>query len=95
VAASLEIRLLDLFAFGDGRTVLAGEVIAGPDYIGPMTCELWVADTKCGILKIEGEMLGGKHPKGYRAVSTWDAVAVDRDQILEHPCMLRAVDPEE
>jgi hypothetical protein len=85
-----EMTVADVFAFDDGRTVFAGEVISGPNYIPACDCELLVRSTPVATFRIEGEMLPlNKTQKNLRSVSTKEKVDIALVRYSKGPCKLR------
>jgi hypothetical protein len=65
------MRVRDVFAFSDGRTVFAGEIAVGPAYILETDCDLVIDGRKAAGFRIEGEMLPlRKRAVHLRAIST-------------------------
>lgn len=71
----VELKVLDVFRFQDGRTVFVGPVQSETKYISRSQADLVVDGHVVAIVELEGEMIpNGRHPLGYRSVSTIDAV---------------------
>lgn len=88
-----DMRIVDMFRFGDGRTVLIGSVTGGPPFIVPCRCCLLVDDTQRAVIWLEGEMFPDRrHPEGYRSVSTRDEVNLEQAEVKAGICRLRQVD---
>jgi len=87
-----EMVVNDVFAFEDGRTVFAGEVTSGPNYIRSCDCELLIAGEPVGRFTIEDEMIPSrKAQKHLRSVSTVERVDVALVQRSKGQCKLRGV----
>jgi hypothetical protein len=86
------MTVTDVFVFEDGRTVFAGEVTTGPNYIPPSDCELLVADAPAARFKIEGEMMPlNKTQKNLRSISTVEKVDVALIRRFKGQCKVRGV----
>jgi len=89
-----EMMVNDVFAFEDGRTVFAGEVTSGPNYIRSCDCELLIAGAPVARFTIEDEMIPShKAQKNLRSVSTVEKVDVALVQRSKGHCKLRGVRP--
>jgi hypothetical protein len=87
-----EMAVKDVFAFEDGRTVFAGEITGGPNYITGCDCELLIADAPVARFRIEDEMIPSrKEQKNLRSVSTTERVDVALLQRSKGQCKLRGV----
>lgn len=87
-----EMAVKDVFAFEDGRTVFAGEVTSGPNYIRSCDCELLIAGAPVAKFKIEDEMMPlHKAQKNLRSVSTIESVDVALVRHSKGQCKLRGV----
>ncbi|MCS7023116.1 MAG: hypothetical protein NZU63_14965 [Gemmataceae bacterium] len=88
-----EMKIIDLFQFGDGRTVLVGNVGTDVPFISACPCELLVDGVPVTTIRIEDEMLPNpRHEAGFRSVSTTSAVELNRDLLKHADCRLRMVD---
>jgi hypothetical protein len=73
--AANELSVVEVFHFEDGRTVFVGPFHEGADYIPACRAKLLVNGRVVATLSLEGEMMpNGRHPQGYRSVSTTDAI---------------------
>ena len=82
----------DVFAFENGRTVFAGKVTCGPNYIPACDCELLVAGAPVARFRIEGEMMPvDKARKDLRSVSTSEKVDAGLIKRSKGQCKLRSV----
>lgn len=87
-----EMRIADVFKFGDGRTVFVGPITGSTNFVHACTCELTVDGAKRGIVQIEGEMItDGRHPDGHRSLSTKEPESLERNTVLSSECWLRPV----
>ncbi len=87
-----ELKMVDLFRFADGRTVLVGPVEGDVKFIRSCKCELLVDGVPKSIIHIEGEMMPDRaSPEGYRSVWTRDAVSLDRKLLSTSECRLRFI----
>jgi hypothetical protein len=65
------MRVRDVFTLSDGRTVFAGEIADGPDYVSESDCDLVIDGRKAAGFRIEGEMFPlRKRAVHLRAIST-------------------------
>ncbi len=86
---SFRMEVLDVFRFGEGRTVFVGPV-EGEQHIGPCDCALVVDGAARQEFRLEGEMITDtKHPKGYRSISTLTAIDLDTSELKGHRCVVR------
>ena len=68
-----EMKIIELFRFADGRTVLVGPIQGNVKLIRPCRCELLIDGVPRSVIQIEGEMIPDRtSPEGYRSVSTRD-----------------------
>ena len=87
--SNFEMALADVFAFEDGRTVFAAEIIIGPNYIPPCDCELLIGETPVARFRL-GEMLPlNKTEQKLRSVSTTDPVDVPMVRRSQDQCKVR------
>jgi hypothetical protein len=87
-----EMKIIELFHFADGRTVLVGPIEGNVKFIRPCKCELLVDGVPRSVIQIEGEMITDRGlPEGYRSISTRDAVSLDRQLLSTSECLLRSV----
>lgn len=87
-----EMNVRDVFVFGDGRTVLVGDIANGPSYIPECDCELFVDDTLVTKLRIEGEIMPLKRtPNDLRSVSTFAPIDVSLVRRDNGQCRLRSI----
>ena len=90
--SNFEMALADVFAFEDGRTVFAGEIIIGPNYIPPCDCELLIGETPVARFRIDREMLPlNKTEQKLSSVSTTDPVDVPMVRRSQDQCKVRGV----
>ena len=88
-----EFELVEIFRFGDGRTVLVGR-LDGDEYIGPCDVELFVDGAVRHALRLEGEMLTDrKNSDGYRSISTRSSIDLDVTELKAHRCVVRPACP--
>jgi hypothetical protein len=81
---------IHVFHFADGRTVLIGPIDGDVNFIRACKCELLVDGVPTSVIQIEGEMMPARGlAKGYRSVSTRDAISVDRRALASSACVLR------
>ena len=52
-----EMEIIDIFAFGGGRTAFVGSVTGEVEFIGPCKCELWAGDSLLATLDIDGQAI--------------------------------------
>ncbi|MGK3988344.1 hypothetical protein WME99_35205 [Sorangium sp. So ce136] len=65
------LRVEEVFDFGGGVTVLAGELEAGsPPVLAPSTVELIVDGRSLGAIALDSERMPGPGSEGRRAVET-------------------------
>jgi hypothetical protein len=90
------MRIVHVFHFADGRTVLVGPVDGEVKFIRPCKCELLVNGVPTGLIQIEGEMIPDRTtPNGYRSVSTRDAISFTPEILASSDCVLQPfVDPQ-
>jgi hypothetical protein len=87
-----EMRVVELFRFGDGRTVFAGPITSDAGIIGRCDCRLVVGGVERATIQIEGEMIpNGSHPEGHRSVSTRQQVPLERDTVRDVECFLESI----
>jgi len=86
-----EMNIKDVFHFGNGKTVFLGQVVASENRIGSCRCELTIDGEVKNVVEIEGEMIGGSHPEGYRSVSSGEPVELDKQLVADSDCRLRVV----
>ena len=72
------MRVREVFHFGDGTTVFAGEVTEGPPFIKPGVFELSVDGNVLGQVQLDGERSRGRVPE-VRSVSTTQEISFDAD----------------
>lgn len=86
---SWEMRIEKVFKFGDGRTVLTGQVHGHVDFISSCDCELWVGGKLHSKIRIEGEMIAvrSKRPD-LRSVSTQEPLDIDDGLATREQCKL-------
>jgi hypothetical protein len=88
-----DMRIVEMFRFADGRTVLVGSVTGGPPFIVPCRCTLFVDDTQRAVIRLDGEMFPDRrHAEGYRSVSTKDEVNLEQAEVKARVCRLRQAD---
>ena len=76
--ARFSMQVRDVFVFGDGRTVFAGEIADSYGLISESDCGLMVDGAKMADFRIEGEMLPLRKTKPHlRAISTTAALDID------------------
>ena len=91
-SCEFEMAVKDVFAFEDGRTVFAGEITGGPNYIKGCDCELLISGSPVARFRIEDEMMPlHKAQKNLRSVSTTEKVDVALVQRSKGQCKLRGV----
>jgi hypothetical protein len=93
-----ELLVVEVFRFQDGRTVFAGPIYGEAKYIPACRAELLIDGNAVAEIGLEGEMISNSvHPKGYRSVSTTDAVDLQLDRLKDmdvrlrldaHPCKI-------
>ncbi len=84
-----EMKIIEVFHFADGRTIMVGPVGIDTPFIEPCGCQLLVNGIPQGSLKIEGEMIPDRtHDAGYRVVSTHCVVQLDRELVQQGDCRL-------
>jgi hypothetical protein len=88
-STTFEMTVMDLFRFGDGRTVLVGPVVGPSDLVRPCDCQLLVEGVLRNVVRIEGEMLPAQKEVGHRAFSTRDSISLTRDEASAVECLLR------
>ena|SRR5271166_5750510 len=87
-----EMKIVDIFEFSDGRTVIVGPIEGEVRFIRPCMGELMVNGVAQSIIQVEGEMIPNRvSPEGYRSVSTREAVPLDRQWLSTAECLLRPV----
>jgi hypothetical protein len=68
-----QLDVVEIFRFADGKTVFVGPLHGDAKYVPPCNAELVVNGHTVGVVHLEGEMMpNGRHPKGYRSLSTTD-----------------------
>lgn len=88
---SFEMHVSDVFDFTDGRTAFVGSVDSESPFLGPGPCELWIDGEVASTFEIEGEMLPDQWTStGERAVSTREAVDVERSRIRSSHAVLKS-----
>lgn len=75
------MTIQDVFYFGDGMTVFAGEVLDGPGYIRPGRFEVSVNGRVIGCVVLDGERSLGRVP-GVRSVGTSAEPPFDCDALI-------------
>jgi hypothetical protein len=87
-----QMDICDIFYFKTGETIFAGKlseeipVITSKD---KYTASLIVDGiTYQQNINISGEMIGGGHPKGHRAISTMDKLDINSEFVKNHNCKL-------
>ncbi|MEA1950932.1 MAG: hypothetical protein U9N87_06075 [Planctomycetota bacterium] len=87
---TFEMKIVEMFRFSDGRTVFVGPIETNASFLGACRCELVVDGVSTSIINIEGEMMPDhQHEKGYRSLSSLDAVDLESDAIQKSDCRLR------
>jgi hypothetical protein len=86
------MKIAEVFHFADGRSVLVGPIDGDVKFIRPCKCELLIDGVPTAIIQIEGEMMPDRSSaKGYRSVSTRDAICLDRQVLASSDYVLRPV----
>lgn len=84
-----EMCIVEIFRFGDGRTVLVGDIQGFEGVIRASQCQLFIDATLVEEFEIEGEMLPEKRmPNPQRSISTTNDVKVTGKQIEGSECRL-------
>jgi hypothetical protein len=90
-SVSFEMHVSEVFDLSDGRTVFVGSIDSESPFLGPGPCELWIEGELVSTFEIEGEMLPDRWTSaGQRAVSTLEAVEVDRNRIRSSHAVLKS-----
>ncbi|HZD69321.1 MAG TPA: hypothetical protein VFA45_10535 [Actinomycetes bacterium] len=84
------MKIVEMFRFEDGRTVIVGHVRGGPPFIRQRPCELVIDGRVVQRLTLEGEMLPEKRiSDDRRSVATFDDVQLTGEDLRSHDCSLR------
>jgi hypothetical protein len=90
--SGFEMLVKDVFAFEDGRTIFAGEITIGPNYIRACDCELLIGEAPVARFRIEDEMMPlRKTRKNLRSIATTEKVDLTLIGRLQQHCKLRGV----
>lgn len=85
-----ELKVIDVFAFADGRTVFSGKLQSDADYIRSCDAEVIIDGQSVGVIRIEDEMLPlNSSSKSIRSVATLDNINVDVVRLRKANCVLR------
>lgn len=91
---SFRMKIVDVFHFRDGRTVLIGPVEGQQNFLPSCTCELLVNGQLRQVVAVEGEMISDPcNELGYRSVSSMDKLTLEPHEIAGQECVLKALMP--
>ena len=86
------MEIFDIFHFQNGWVIFAGKL---PEKIPRITGKIkyvvnLIVDGKTyqENIQITGEMLGGRHPDGYRGITTTEEVKINSEFVKNHHCQL-------
>ena len=89
---NFEMKVIDVFHFQNGQTVLAGLIEDHQELIRSCQAEILIDGKVQETIKILGEMLPDRrHPQGYRAISTLEPTNLTTELLKVHNCKLRAI----
>lgn len=85
-----ELKVADVFAFVDGRTVFAGKLLNDADYIRSCDAEVILDGQSVGVIRIEDEMMPlNPSSKSIRSVATSDSIGAEVERLQKGNCVLR------
>ena len=92
LATSFQMKIVQIFKFGPGRTVFVGSVEGHDSRIGSSTWELLVNGVRHQILAIEGEMIPEpRHELGYRSISSRNKINLENRDVENRECIVRGI----
>jgi hypothetical protein len=93
-----QMKMFDIFHFQTGETIFAGKlseeipiITSKSKYLGNLIVDGSIYQQN---IKIIGEMIGGRHPDGYRSFITMETVEINSDFVKNHDCQLVLIEVE-
>jgi hypothetical protein len=91
-----QMEICDIFHFQTGETIFVGNLPKEIPLIRSKSMYIanLIVDGKIHKqnIQITGEMTGGKHPDGYRAIATMENLEINSEFIKNHNCQLVLVE---